>query len=528
MTYFVSLLVCEPIAAERLFGESARVFTLDSCHSWCKRALEQVKASGAITWHNLQKLLAERVITTSTAFSGIGAPETADEIIAKTAAGFLQEHASEDDGHDGEEAVPLEPLEFLPKHACEWYSKSQTVLLAQPGSDACLFGDILSFVPADKRDAWKKATNADERMVEFNKMANGPIEREQDCLRHNKKCNICVTSKHTAGTPCQDFSSLGSRKQTCGPRMVFFFAWVALVRNLLFPVLVHENVPEFGIDLLVQTLGDLYVMIRILLDSKHFGLPMARPRQYTICLLKSMLDPHLRSVMPPLLCSFEKNQKLLMHASAGMDFSAFMVATDEELEAERQWALKRPLVIDKMNEEETEDDGSFFIALTPGELERWEGYKQIRLGQCCDLGANPFKRPTSSKHGRLQTFVKGSGLLFFDVTSQNKSQPNVGPRWMLPLEMLEAMGFPITESSQAASYGAAHAYSRGQPVLSDQSRASMSGQAGNSMAVVAVGSVSLLLVLQLTIDRRRVQPESAFGQTFARRVLRKVSSAESK
>ena len=91
----------------------------------------------------------------------------------------------------------------------------------------------------------------------------------------------------------------------------------------------------------------------------------------------------------------------------------FLIASDEELEQERQWGLQRALVVDKMKEMNATDDGSFFMALTPRELEVWETYKALRPRECCDLGTNPLERPTSSKHGRLQTLVKGSGLLFF-------------------------------------------------------------------------------------------------------------------
>ena len=63
--------------------------------------------------------------TTSTAFSGIAAPEIGYDIIAKSAAAILRERVDE-------EAGSQEPIEILPKHACEWYSKSQNVLLAMP------------------------------------------------------------------------------------------------------------------------------------------------------------------------------------------------------------------------------------------------------------------------------------------------------------------------------------------------------------------------------------------------------------
>ena len=133
-----------------------------------------------------------------------------------------------------------------------------------------------------------------------------------------------------------------------------------------------------------------------------------------------------------------------------------MIANPEELEEERQWAIRRTLVVEKMEKLNLADDGSFYIALTPGEIERWQNYLRIRPNECCDLGTNPLERPTSSKHGRLQTLVKGSGILFFDTTSENKSRPHQGPRWLLPCEELEAMGLPVSESSQVAVHGALH------------------------------------------------------------------------
>ena len=67
-----------------------RVASLVDAMRWCNVALE--RAAAAIGFPSLMDSLCERRFTTSTAFSGIGTPEIADEVIGKSVKKVIESH----------------------------------------------------------------------------------------------------------------------------------------------------------------------------------------------------------------------------------------------------------------------------------------------------------------------------------------------------------------------------------------------------------------------------------------------------
>ena len=79
-----------------------------------------------------------------------------------------------------------------------------------------------------------------------------------------------------------------------------FYQWVSQRRELRDRLVLHENVPRFGVDELREQLGDLYYIERSLVSPKELGWASARPRQITVLILKQWLDEILASTgVPP-------------------------------------------------------------------------------------------------------------------------------------------------------------------------------------------------------------------------------------
>ena len=62
---------------------------------------------------------------------------------------------------------------------------------------------------------------------------------------------------HAAGTPCTDFSSQGKSEKTTGHTMLYFIVWAAQRLLLQEDGVLHENVPEFVVGILVTLLGSV-------------------------------------------------------------------------------------------------------------------------------------------------------------------------------------------------------------------------------------------------------------------------------
>ena len=86
-----------------------------------------------------------------------------------------------------------------------------------------------------------------------------------------------------SGTPCQAHSKQGMRLGDDDPRAETFRIWVTWLILANIPIVLHENVPEFGMEKLIQVLGGTYIVHRIVLDCWQVGFPcIARRRQYCI------------------------------------------------------------------------------------------------------------------------------------------------------------------------------------------------------------------------------------------------------
>ena len=117
---------------------------------WCKAALAKLVDEGNVSMKDLIFALSNRIVSHSTAYSGILAPETADSIICHTARSFFDERGCK----------VGKPLEVRQLWACEQQAQAQEVILAHGEGPRCCFDDVRSLAPR----AVRQAMEADPKM----------------------------------------------------------------------------------------------------------------------------------------------------------------------------------------------------------------------------------------------------------------------------------------------------------------------------------------------------------------------------
>ena len=259
-------------------------------------------------------------------------------------------------------------------------------------------------------------------------------------------------------------------KLCVAPQKKVLWCWIAVVRCVRHAIVVHENVESFPISEFMDFLQDLYFHIRFAMDARTSGFSAYRLRVWDIMILRAVVDPTTRSV-PRNLNRFEWFVKTLFFCTCTFDWTEFLQASDEDVEAELQWALFRKLTKEWNDEhgiciEKAQARGSnvALLALNPSKRCRLVTYKAIRPGRIYDVGQEPIERPISSdRPGRMPTLMKGAGLMVFDDTAAGHTRAGVPARWMTAYEMFASMGSPIQRHLQRVCCGAHHAYSHDRP-----------------------------------------------------------------
>ena len=185
-------------------------------------------------------------MTFSTSYSGIGTPEYA----------FAAIQAST--------GITMTPVWSLERNAA---CRAELLNLGRlhHGSRPCVFGDVLDVIVDP---IWRRRLGCDRGIPELSpaellrkRLPRTPVSTECKCFAHRGVTHRLVpTDVHVAGTTCTDHSLLGTLNRGDGKNVKFYFVWVAIMRELRPPVIVHENVVGFGFSGLQADLGDLYVI----------------------------------------------------------------------------------------------------------------------------------------------------------------------------------------------------------------------------------------------------------------------------
>ena len=166
-----------------------------------------------------------------------------------------------------------------------------------PAVPACLFADIAVFINETVRaDLLEACPHMDFAEFSFVFKHREIVSDASSCIRHNGNCRARRAKIHIAGTECIYFSSQNpGRPGTNGPRMVYFFVWIAQRRLLKEPYVLHENVEQFPPQFLVDLLGDLYLLPpkgSVVFAGHDLGNAYVRKRWWTFLILKTELVWH--------------------------------------------------------------------------------------------------------------------------------------------------------------------------------------------------------------------------------------------
>ena len=503
--------------------------TLVDSMKWCADGLSKVAADPKVGSHGLIAYTTNRKFSTSSAFSGIGAPEVADFVLEKEVAAYLESCSNTLPAN-----MQAEAWSFQPEWAIEVNKKSLAELRLLPKPPKHLFGDLGGFCPSELSRDFKRASGR-EGMKKLRRQIRACVPNiSAYCYIHGCHCTLEVTDLHRAGSHCTMHSSMGKQEGEHGSAMRYFFLWAALMRRLRPNVIMHENVKEFGCLLLKQELGGHYIIIYTCDNARHLGWPGDRVRQIAILILKCFWLQTLKD--NGATCSPEAADKIvgiqrtfraLFYRRCSHDLKSFLIGSYDDVLAEMQWSSTRPGVRQRHAlppaECEFPDDleGSCRHLLTLCER-RALAYAERHLppGTVVDVCQNPVKRFIHSRKGCLMTLIANLGFLYITGPTRDAQgdqddlppQPQPKPiqllddehsprnlqsdRWMLGKELLTAMAFPISAQCQAACHGAYCQFSDGRPAPATRTVKSTRKQSGNTIHVNHIGAMTFVVCLK--------------------------------
>ena len=274
--------------------------------NWFRHVVQQLSLDGCLEQVTAGLHSAAHELQISTAFSGIGAAEVAFETIIGGLAKTRQQ-----------------PCEIKNFFAVEWLPESQLELQCLPHPPEHLYSDMCHFISPKISDFLEQNV---ERL-EFPDLLqvakhNNFCCKQAPCLLHGRFCESARADVHIAGTPCVDFSNIGSRKGVTGKALLPFLTWVAHRRQLQEAAILHENVPTFPIELLKANLSDLYCIQSAVVSASALGHACDRQRRFTWMLHKRFVIIH-----PGRAWSTDVER---FHRESTLTWQAYLVASEEE------------------------------------------------------------------------------------------------------------------------------------------------------------------------------------------------------
>ena len=356
------------------------VHNLHDAMSWCTQTLHRIVTYGLMIARSVAQLVANRRLTTSSCFSGMGTPEIADAIISNSVQEFIKHHwdASWGDIPEGPEGG----LDTSCAYAADFDAKCREELLAVPGKTCPqhVFGDVREVVAQDIRQAVGldggvplMPSELREKMRSA-RNRTAAVRRQAWCYKCGKECRVTRTHVHTAGSPCVDHSMMNQKRlKEDGPKFSAFIVWTELMLLLKPFVIIHENVKTFGYAPLQEAFGESYFIIRIEVNPESLGWASRRPRQYCVLVLKS----YVSSLYQRFDSRFDKGTGTLVqdiseiklkqmfvedmdlgntlrhvfYRNCRFTWRSYMCASEEELELEREWLASRPCVRKRKQDE---------------------------------------------------------------------------------------------------------------------------------------------------------------------------------
>ena len=173
-------------------GDRKRVKSLGQAFAWCDDLLDELEDAATSKGLSPETCIAELIskfqaTSISTAYSGIGAPETA----------LCQFHAA----LEGRVAEPIQNAKVL--HCIEWFSESQKELKLHPAhsEDTCIFGDIADFFQVALQPTVRRllAQPAHTLSILGPAVRSGQAaKRKAFCQKHKRECEARRISTHAS------------------------------------------------------------------------------------------------------------------------------------------------------------------------------------------------------------------------------------------------------------------------------------------------------------------------------------------
>ena len=241
------------------------------CFAWSFRLWAALTAMFDAGW--LLKQFCTCDMPMSSHFSGLGTAELALLMLASAGRGVL--------GF---------PLRFRIAFQCEIKRSLWPCLFAR-APDACLFKSVL-----DRLEEVVPASLVDENgLLDYERacatIMGATMCQRCHCVRHNGHCTSQqAVAGDCSGSPCVPWS-FAAAKRPLGrrhPAVMLLLAWIAWVRASRPAVAIHENTPGFDCDIVMDFLGDVYIVFILRVSPAQVGFPMMRrSRLYIVCILKS-------------------------------------------------------------------------------------------------------------------------------------------------------------------------------------------------------------------------------------------------
>jgi len=293
--------------------QPCRVDAVRSLEDGCRRvehnlAVVREQFGGQAALQGMARAM--RGLTMSTCFSGIGCPEVTLGCITHGLRQFVDSN------------VPDPPHEF----ACDMRGANREELMMLTGSDCCIFGNVEDFLPEALQVLKSEAhrMELDDLSAIFSRQ-NSVLDTGF-CWRHKQRCTCRRATVHVAGPPCPAFSSLGKHQGAVGPLLLPLMIWTAHRALIEEDFILHENVPGFPVQLLIDMLGSKYSISTQLVQVADLGQPVDRLRRWTWLTHKRIAG----IVHPP--CAWPSLPGLL-HRSCETSWRAYLRASTEELTA---------------------------------------------------------------------------------------------------------------------------------------------------------------------------------------------------
>ncbi|CAE7232731.1 unnamed protein product [Symbiodinium sp. CCMP2592] len=308
----------------------------------------------------------------------------------------------------------------------------------------------------------------------------------QYCYQHGKVCSILgdpakKPDYDISGLPCPDFSRAGQKRGREGQTSSVFACHAKLHVHLGTPMLVIENVQELDMQMIMLLYGRYYDIQQLWVSPSDQGhSAVARDRTYLILARRGLVE----QVHDPRLVYQQVSDSIRARVSTRpRDY--FVATRRQVLQEGQRAAMVRKTVFRKAQRLDyllNERERSALRMVQHRYREVFRTKAALDPDLVVHLGDNPQNRLTWSAHsGRIPTLRKGSGKMYNPFLK----------RWMVPVEKLSALGFPVTKDTAIAM---------GVPMLPVADYLRAAAVAGNSF------HFSSAAVVQLEPDADRVAP----------------------